>query len=183
MKKAVTTHNFAAILATTLSLISTQVFPAEDGDLQASLSELTENWSTIQDYCTTCHNFEDFAGGIDFTLFGPEDVISDAATFELALRKIRNSVMPPPSQEQPTEDERWDLVASIENVLDTHAEVEPNPGRIGLHRLNRTEYVNAIRDITGVVLDTELALPKDDNSDGFDNIASVLKVSPSFLDQ
>src|SRR5690606_8628833 len=70
-----------------------------------------------------------------------------------------------------------------ENALDAWVAQHPDPGRVGLHRLNRTEYVNAVRDMTGVELDTELSLPKDDNSDGFDNIASVLKVSPAFLDQ
>ena len=156
---------------------------AASGDYQAALAELEDNWSTVESYCTTCHNFEDYAGGVDFTLLGPQEVAAEAEIFEMALRKIRNSVMPPPSQEQPAENVRWDLVSSLEKVLDSHAALEPNPGRIGLHRLNRTEYVNAINDITGVKLDTELSLPKDDNSDGFDNIASVLKISPSFLDQ
>ncbi len=169
--------------AATLGALTSIGLAAEMGDYQAALADLEANWSTLETYCTECHNFEDFAGGLDFTLFRPQDVVEDAAAFELVLRKLRNSVMPPPSQEQPSLGERWDLVSSLEKVLDAHARLEPHPGRIGLHRLNRTEYVNAIYDITGVELDTELALPKDDNSDGFDNIASVLKVSPSFLDQ
>jgi len=170
-------------LAVSLALQGETAHAAENGDYQAALAELEANWSTLEDYCTGCHNFEDYAGGIDFTIFGPADVANEGEIFEMALRKIRNSVMPPPSQEQPAVAARWNLVGSIENVLDTHAAMATSPGRVGLHRLNRTEYVNSIYDITGVQLDTELALPKDDNSDGFDNIASVLKVSPSFLDQ
>jgi len=156
---------------------------AASADYQVAVNDLEESWSTLEKYCTTCHNFEDYAGGVDFTLVGPQDVGTEAEIFEMVLRKIRNSVMPPPSQEQPSEKERWELIADLEKALDSHAAMEPDPGRIGLHRLNRTEYVNAIYDITGVRLDTELSLPKDDNSDGFDNIATVLKISPSFLDQ
>lgn len=156
---------------------------AESADYREAVAGLVENWDTLETYCTSCHNFEDFAGGVDLSFFGPGDVASEGKTFEMVLRKVRNSVMPPPGQDKPADKARWDLVASIEKVLDTHAATHPEPGRVGLHRLNRTEYVNAVRDITGVILDTELALPKDDNSDGFDNIASVLKVSPSFLDQ
>jgi len=156
---------------------------AASADYQVAVNDLEESWSTLDKYCTTCHNFEDYAGGVDFTLVGPQDVGAEAEIFEMVLRKIRNSVMPPPSQEQPSEKERWELIAGLEKALDSHASMEPDPGRIGLHRLNRTEYVNAIYDITGVRLDTELSLPKDDNSDGFDNIATVLKISPSFLDQ
>lgn len=174
---------FAALLMAILTGITTRGFSAESRAYLSALDNLEDSWTTLETYCTGCHNFDDYAGGVDFTLLSPDAVSEEGATFEMALRKIRNNVMPPPNQDQPTDDERWELVASIENVLDTHAAMESNPGRIGLHRLNRTEYGNAIYDITGVKLDTELALPKDDNSDGFDNIASVLKVSPSFLDQ
>ena len=174
---------FVAIVATILTGMAAPGFSAESRAYLSALDNLEDSWATVETYCAGCHNFEDYAGGVDFTLFTPDAVSDEGATFEMALRKIRNNVMPPPNQDQPTEFERWELVSSIENVLDTHAEMESSPGRIGLHRLNRTEYGNAIYDITGVKLDTELALPKDDNSDGFDNIASVLKVSPSFLDQ
>lgn len=152
-------------------------------DYETALSDLKQHWSTIETYCTDCHNLDDYAGGIDFTILSPEVVAQDADIFERALKKLRGSVMPPPSQEQPGQDERWDLITSIENTLDAHAAENSAPERVGLHRLNRTEYVNAIFDMTGVKLNPELALPKDDNSDGFDNMAGVLKISPSFLDQ
>lgn len=148
-----------------------------------ALAGLEKHWGTLETYCMDCHNFDDYAGGLDLSLMAPADVTQHAEEFEMVLRKLRASVMPPPSQKQPSSDERWELVAAIENVLDAWAAQHPDPGRVGLHRLNRSEYVRAIEDITGVKLDAELALPKDDNSDGFDNIANVLKVSPSFLDQ
>lgn len=167
----------------TLVLLATGAATARAQSYDAALSAMKQHWGTIENYCTTCHNFEDFAGGLDFTLLSPDDIVKNADTFELVLKKLRASVMPPPSQDQPSQDERWNLVAAMEQTLDTWAAQYPDPGRVGLHRLNRTEYVNAIRDLTGVELDTELSLPKDDNSDGFDNIASVLKVSPAFIDQ
>lgn len=151
--------------------------------MEQALTTMEQHWGTLESYCMDCHNFDDYAGGLDLSLMGPADVAREPEAFEMVLRKLRGSVMPPAAAEQPSADERWELVAAIERTLDTRAAEHPDPGRVGLHRLNRSEYVNAIRDITGVQLDTELALPKDDNSDGFDNIASVLKISPSFLDQ
>lgn len=172
-----------AVSLGTLVLLGTGAASARAQDYDAALADMKQHWATIDTYCATCHNFEDFAGGLDFTLLTPEEIVQNADTFELVLKKLRASVMPPPSQDQPSADERWQLVEAMERTLDSWAAQHPDPGRVGLHRLNRTEYVNAIRDMTGVELDTELSLPKDDNSDGFDNIASVLKVSPAFLDQ
>jgi Protein of unknown function (DUF1587)./Protein of unknown function (DUF1592)./Protein of unknown function (DUF1595)./Protein of unknown function (DUF1588)./Protein of unknown function (DUF1585). len=156
---------------------------AQTPDYSTALNELKSQWSTLETYCLGCHNFDDYAGGQDFSLITPEEVPQHAEAFELALKKLRGSVMPPPSQKQPSEEERWKFITALENLLDANAAQHPDPGRVGLHRLNRTEYVNAIKQITGVELDPEFALPKDDNSDGFDNIANVLKVSPAFLDQ
>src|SRR5690606_34873138 len=70
-----------------------------------------------------------------------------------------------------------------EHTLDQAAAAAPNPGQVALHRLNRTEYANAIADLLALDVDVDALLPKDDESDGFDNVANVLKVSPSFLEQ
>ncbi len=78
---------------------------------------------------------------------------------------------------------RDSLVHWFETTLDAAAEHAPKPGRVALHRLNRTEYANAVNDLFGLKIDVAALLPKDDESDGFDNIANVLKVSPSFLEQ
>ncbi len=156
---------------------------AQTPDYKTALQDMKSQWSTIETYCTKCHNPDDYAGGVDFTAYTADTVGEHPDLFERALKKLRGSVMPPPSQKRPSKDERWALISRLENTLDAHAAEHPNAGRVGLHRLNRTEYVNAVFDLTGVKLDADLALPKDDNSDGFDNIAGVLKVSPSFLDQ
>lgn len=164
-------------------LLAGSSFVAAAPDYDDAVGELQQRWDVLEDYCMGCHNFEDYAGGIDLSLFRPQDVVEEAETFELVLRKLRNSVMPPPSQDQPGVDQRWQLIGSIENTLDAWASEHPHPGRVGLHRLNRNEYVNAVRELTGVELDAEMALPRDDSSEGFDNIASVLRVSPSYIDQ
>ena len=144
--------------------------------------EISANWETLETYCMDCHNFQDYSGGIDFTLFDPADVAEEAEIFERAITKLRANVMPPPNQPQPDQATRWQLISSLEKTLDEHAMSNMHAGRVGLHRLNRSEYINAIYELTGVELTTDV-LPQDDVSDSFDNIANVLKVSPSFLDQ
>ncbi|MBN4053603.1 DUF1592 domain-containing protein [Haliea sp. AH-315-K21] len=144
--------------------------------------ELAASWETLEIYCMDCHNFQDYSGGVDFTLFDPDDVTVEAEIFERAITKLRANVMPPPSQPQPDETTRWQLISSLENTLDEHAASNAHPGRVGLRRLNRSEYINAIYELTGVELAADV-LPQDDVSDGFDNIVNVLKISPAFLDQ
>lgn len=174
------------IFCTGLSFWSLFTFAAENSQGTQSnldvLNTLSENWQTLETYCMDCHNFQDYSGGIDFTLFDPADVVLEGETFELALTKLRTNVMPPPNQPQPDEATRWELIASLEHALDEHAALNSEPGRVGLHRLNRSEYINAVYDLTGVELAADV-LPQDDSSDSFDNMANVLKVSPSFLDQ
>ena len=174
----------ALAVACGLALLGAGSVSAQKLDYKTALADMQSEWGAIENYCTDCHNIDDYAGGIDLTEFNADTMAQHPDVFERAIKKLRASVMPPPSQEnKPDSDERWKLITTIENALDAYAAENPDPGHVGLRRLNRTEYVNAIRDITGVELNAELALPKDDNSDGFDNIAEVLKVSPAFLDQ
>ena len=91
--------------------------------------------------------------------------------------------MPPAGIRRPPQAEVDTFVRSLEQALDQAALTNPNPGRVALHRLNRAEYANAIEDLLGVRVDAAALLPKDDEADGFDNVASMLTVSPSFLEQ
>ena len=91
--------------------------------------------------------------------------------------------MPPPGMPRPDPATVNSFVTFLETSLDNAALASPNPGTVALHRLNRAEYQNAMKDILGVNVDAAALLPRDDISNGFDNIANVLKVSPSFLDQ
>ena len=107
----------------------------------------------------------------------------DAAVWERAVRKLRGGMMPPPGVPRPDPVAVDSFVSFLELSLDNAALASPNPGSVPLHRLNRAEYANAVKDVLGVDVDPAALLPRDDISNGFDNMASVLKVSPSFLDQ
>jgi hypothetical protein len=106
-----------------------------------------------------------------------------ADVWEEVVRKLRGGLMPPAGIRRPPQADVDTFVASLERALDQAALTNPNPGRVALHRLNRAEYANAIEDLLGVRVDAAALLPKDDEADGFDNVASVLTVSPSFLEQ
>ncbi len=142
-----------------------------------------QTFAMLSSYCVDCHNRTDFTADIAFDTMTPLSVAAEPEIFETAVRKLRGHMMPPPGERQPQREEAQAAVAWIERTLDAAAESAPNPGRVALHRLNRTEYANAIEDLLALKIDAAALLPKDDVSDGFDNVANVLKVSPSFLEQ
>jgi mono/diheme cytochrome c family protein len=137
----------------------------------------------IDTYCVACHNQRLKTAGIAFDTADLSDVSKDADLWEKALRKLRGGMMPPPGARRPEVASVDAFTAALERELDAAAARNPNPGRVALHRLNRAEYANAIEDLLGIRIDSAALLPKDDEADGFDNVASVLTVSPSFLDQ
>ena len=101
------------------------------------------------------------------------------------MRKLRGRVMPPPNARQPDQAAIDSLVAWLEETLDRAAAAGPShlPDQVVLHRLNRKEYANAVRDLLAVEIDGNELLPADDVAEGFDNIATALQVSPSFIEQ
>src|SRR5262249_7298871 len=107
----------------------------------------------------------------------------DALTWERAIRKLRGGMMPPPGAPRPALEAVNAFATYLEDSLDKAAAANVNPGSVRIHRLNRDEYENAMRDMFGIEVNAASLLPTDDISDGFDNIAKALKVSPSFLDQ
>jgi hypothetical protein len=145
---------------------------------------VASHWDVFEHYCYDCHNSIDRAGGVAFEDMSPDNVGADAATWEKALRKLRGGLMPPPGNPRPSQETKRGLVASLERRLgDEAAKAGPRPGFVGLHRLNRTEYANAVRDLLGVTVDATALLPRDNSKDGYDNVAEVLTVSPTFLEQ
>ena len=112
-----------------------------------------------------------------------ESIAHEPEIFETVVRKLRGAQMPPPGAPQPDSATRRAWVAGLEGELDARGCRGAEPGQVALHRLNRTEYANAIADLLALDVDVKALLPKDDESDGFDNVANVLKVSPSFLEQ
>ena len=103
--------------------------------------------------------------------------------WEKVIRKVRVGMMPPQGLPRPDEATRDGLVAWLQTTLDRAAAAHPNPGRPPVHRLNRTEYGNAIHDLLALDVDSASLLPPDDSGYGFDNIADVLGVSPVLLER
>jgi mono/diheme cytochrome c family protein len=139
--------------------------------------------ATINRYCVTCHNQRLKTAKLELDTLDLTRPEKDALVWERAIRKLRGGMMPPPGAARPPAADVQSLAAYLETTLDKAAAANPNPGSVRIHRLNRTEYSNAMRDLFALDVDMSALLPNDDISEGFDNIASALKVSPSFLDQ
>src|SRR5580704_4115601 len=139
--------------------------------------------ATIKQYCSGCHSDKLKTGGVSFEGITAATVAQDPERFEKAVRKLRGRVMPPPGAKQPDGKAVDSLVAWIEDSLDKL----PNTAHITdsqvLHRLNRKEYENAVHDLLLVDVNGADLLPPDDTAQGYDNIASALQVSPSFIEQ
>jgi hypothetical protein len=134
-------------------------------------------------YCVTCHNNKLRTSGLSLEQLNLGDVASNPAAWEKVLGKLRTGTMPPPGRPRPGESESAPLIAWLETSLDRLAQKHPNPGRPTIHRLNRTEYGNAIRELLALEVNVASLLPPDDSGGGFDNIADVLSVSPLLLER
>jgi hypothetical protein len=137
----------------------------------------------VQKYCVTCHSERLKTGGLSLEGADPSASAIDGDLWEKVARKIHGGMMPPQGMPRPDEATLTSFVASLETVLDRQAMANPNPGHKAAHRLNRTEYGNAVRDLLALDIDASTLLPADDESNGFDNIAGVLRISPSLLEQ
>jgi hypothetical protein len=149
---------------------------------EATAATADPHFAMLNTYCTDCHNATDWAGGVAFDTVEPQDVPNDTKLWEAAVRKLRGHLMPPPGNKQPSLAEKDAMVGWLETRLDARKET-PRAGHVPAQRLNRTEYANAVRSLVGVQIKVEDLLPPEIEMDGFDNIASVLSVSPAFLDQ
>ena len=136
----------------------------------------------IERYCAGCHNQKLKPAGIVLENAQAEAAGADPAVWEKVLRKLGAFEMPPSAAAQPSEAERRALMSVVTTALDRAAATHPNPGRPTIHRLNRTEYRNAIRDLFSVDVPVD-ALPQDDTGYGFDNIADVLSISPVLVER
>ncbi|HEV2702977.1 MAG TPA: DUF1592 domain-containing protein [Steroidobacteraceae bacterium] len=140
-------------------------------------------WQMLGEYCEKCHNATDWAGSVAFDTMQPQDIGQDAKIWEEAVTKLQGRLMPPPGQKQPPQTTIDSFVSWLQTNLDAADAAHPDPGYVTLHRLNRTEYARSVQELLDVTVDVDSLLPKDTMSDGFDDIANVLKVSPTFLDQ
>jgi hypothetical protein len=145
---------------------------------------LAGNRSGVLDhYCGKCHNATDWAGGIAFDTMDATHVAPDAKEWEKVTRKLRGGLMPPPGNPRPDQAVISAFATSLEHDLDAADGAAPVAGHVGPHRLNRVEYANAVQDMLGVQVDTEALLPKDVTTEGFDNIAAALTISPTYMEQ
>ncbi len=146
-------------------------------------AQTKQQWGLVENYCFKCHNTDDWAGTIAFDTMSLDEAPANAEIWEKAIRKLRGRLMPPPGKPQPDNGAVTSLISFLETSLDTAQRGHSQVGREGLHRLNRREYANAVADLLDLHVDPETLLPRDEAHDGFDNIATSLQVSPSFMDQ
>src|SRR5579864_3951823 len=139
--------------------------------------------ATIKQYCVGCHNDKAKTGGVTFQGITAASIAKDPEVFEKAVRKLRGRVMPPPGAKQPDGKAVDSLVAWLEDSLDKVPDQQHITDQVVLHRLNRKEYENSVRDLLSIDVNGAELLPPDDTAQGYDNIASALQVSPSFVEQ
>jgi hypothetical protein len=137
----------------------------------------------VTQYCAGCHNDRTKSGGLVLTGLDPANLARDADVWEKVIRKVRTGMMPPTGVPHPDTATRSSFVTALTTTLDRAAAAKPNPGRPALYRLNRAEYANAIKDLLDLDVDTTTLLPADDSAYGFDNIADVLSLSSTLMEQ
>jgi Protein of unknown function (DUF1592)/Protein of unknown function (DUF1588)/Protein of unknown function (DUF1585)/Protein of unknown function (DUF1587)/Protein of unknown function (DUF1595)/Planctomycete cytochrome C len=137
----------------------------------------------LNQYCVSCHNSKAKIAGLTLDTADLNNVPAHAEMWEKVIKKLRAGAMPPLGMPKP-EKAKVDAFASfLETSIDRAALAKPNPGRPALHRLNRAEYANAIRDLLALNVDASEFLPADDASFGFDNVANVLGLSPALQER
>ena len=136
--------------------------------------------AVLNDYCVECHNKTAKTANLAIDTLNIARVQDNVHEWEKIVRKLRAGMMPPAGQERPDNETYVALITWLENELDRTAKpFMPPPG---VHRLNRTEYANAIKDLLDLQIDPAQYLPSDDSTRGFDNIASALTVSSTLVD-
>src|SRR5579875_3677555 len=176
MRSSTYTRSHGARAAILLAASATLLFaqPEPKGRAQKAV---------LDQYCVVCHNDKARTGGLSLQNADLSGVPKGAETWEKVIRKLRVGAMPPQGMPRPAAATLDSVAAYLETELDRAYAANPNPGRTAMHRLNRAEYANAIRDLLALDIDATALLPPDDESDGFDNIADVLKVSPSLMER
>src|SRR5678815_5227067 len=181
MKRMIFVCALLALLAGPAAVLQTQAMQstAPAAGLSAQPEQLQ---GMIKTYCAGCHSSQVKAGGLALDVMQVQAAADQPAVWEKVIRKLRGRLMPPPGANQPDQKDIDTFVAWMENRLDTQAK-GPKAGYVGIQRLTRTEYVAAVKALVGVDVTAKDVLPADVVVDGFDNIASVLSVSPTFVEQ
>jgi hypothetical protein len=148
----------------------------------AALASATQPRALLDQYCVTCHNDRARTANLSLESLDLATAGEHPELWERVVRKLRAGVMPPPDVKRPPLADYEALRDWLETELDRKAATRDNPGSVVLHRLNRTEYANVIRDLLDLAVDVTSLLPPDDSARGFDNIAGSLTISPTLLE-
>ncbi len=149
----------------------------------AALAAETAPTALLNQYCFACHNSKAKVGGLVLDTADLTNVLAQAEMWEKVIKKLRTGSMPPLGMPRPDRAKMDALASWLETSIDKAALAKPNPGRPALHRLNRAEYANSIRDLLALNIDAAEYLPADDASFGFDNVANVLGLSPALQER
>ncbi|MBM3771012.1 MAG: DUF1592 domain-containing protein [Acidimicrobiia bacterium] len=146
-------------------------------------AQATTPRAVLDAYCVTCHNERLRTANLTLDTLDPARAGDAAATWEKVVRKMRTGTMPPVGRPRPDQTAYDDVASALEATLDQAAAAHPDPGRPSIHRLNRAEYANVIRDLLALEVDVRSLLPPDDSAYGFDNNADAMVVSPGLLER
>jgi cytochrome c5 len=158
---------------------------AAEGPSPVIAANVAPQQALVKKYCVTCHNQRTKSPAdapIDLESSSFTDLAAHAGTWERVLRKLNVRAMPPPGMPRPSEAEYAALTGWLSDSLDRAWSGRTAPGRFVVHRLNRAEYANAVRDLLAVEIDVSDLLPTDGADYGFDNVATALKTSPLLLE-
>ena len=162
-------------------MLSTSVYPQQTPDAP---SPAASQQAVVTRYCVTCHNDRAKTGGLSLEMLSVSSVGEHPGVWEKVVQKLHANLMPPPDRPRPDQATLKNLASYLEVSLDRAADAKPDPGRTeALHRLNRAEYRNAVRDLLALDIDVSAMLPADDVSYGFDNIAGVQRMSPTLMER
>jgi len=167
-----------------IGIVLVGVCSLQAAGLQDLVPSHTPSYRAVLDqYCVTCHNQSARTAELLLDQADVENIGEGPELWEKVVKKLRAGAMPPAGMPRPDQATYDSFATYLETALDSAAAAHPNPGRPVLHRLNRVEYANAVRDLLAVEIDGETLLPADDSRYGFDNIGDVLTVSPALLER
>ena len=177
-------HLLLIIAFGTMVIGAGPVYPQTEPSQPAQIASASVSArDVLNQYCLVCHNEQLKTAGLELDTLDVERAGDHPAVWEKVASKFRTREMPPPGMPRPDSAVYDAVTAELEAALDAAAAADPKPGRVGVHRMNRAEYVAAVRDLLGIEIDGRVMLPADDaDQEGFENVASVLSVSQALLE-
>ncbi len=173
----------AAFQSGAVAAAAPQAPPATQGGAPATVPATSSPHRTmLTRYCFSCHNQKLKTAGLALDTLDLTNIAANSDVWEKVVWKLRGGIMPPVNRPRPDRESVDAFASFLEGELDRAAAANPNPGRVPVHRLNRAEYSNVVRDLLAVQVEHSM-LPADEVGHGFDNIAGNLTVSPALLER